>query len=75
VTKRQCPEGHALLCPMASGFAVPRYPEPREKNALEGALRGARLRLAREAYACRRCAMQSVTRGAARALRAKATAY
>jgi hypothetical protein len=48
---------------------------PREKNAKEGALRGARLRLAREAYACRRCAMQAVTRGAARALRAKATAY
>jgi hypothetical protein len=30
---------------------------PREKNALEGALRGARLRLAREAYSFRRCAM------------------
>ncbi len=33
-------------------------PEPREKNALEGALRGARLRLAREAWSFRRCAMK-----------------
>ena len=32
--------------------------QPREKNALEGALRGARLRLAREAYSFRRCAMK-----------------
>ena len=31
---------------------------PREKNALEGALRGARLRLAREAWSFRRCAMK-----------------
>ncbi len=33
-------------------------PEPREKNAMEGALRGARLRLARDAYSFRRCAMK-----------------
>jgi len=35
--------------PRLRGFLA--TPEPREKNAMEGALRGARLRLAREAYA------------------------
>jgi len=59
---------------MASGFAVPRYPEPREKNALEGALRGARLRLARDAYSLQAMRHAGVTRGSARALRAKTTA-
>ena len=46
-----------------------------EKNALEGALRGARLRLARDDLLPATKRQQAVPRGAARALRANTTAY
>ena len=57
--------------PRVRGFLA--TPEPREKNAMEGALRG--LRLALECLVLQAMRHEGVTRGAARALRANATAY